>query len=222
MTSSRTWGEFFDPHCGARRKMAALPLPVAILDDLICGNRKWGHPRWRPEAEGPPFCAARRNGGRKTRPILLKAPYYQSSIRRIHPRMMDSPHKWPVVRKAFPRHGVIAWTIISKWGWWLLLICNVAFYCTTQWHACIKLWLAAFIRHFHNVFLATHVVTVLCYINASIDTHLNTLRSDDQNGSHLTGSFCISGFFRENHMPRVMRNFDSLWRCHEAAIELRF
>ena len=37
------------------RKMAPLPLPVAILDDLICGNRKWGHPRWRPEAEGPPF-----------------------------------------------------------------------------------------------------------------------------------------------------------------------
>ena len=48
--------------------MAALPLPVAILDDLISGSRKWGHPRWRPEAEGPPFCAARRNGGRKTRP----------------------------------------------------------------------------------------------------------------------------------------------------------
>ena len=48
--------------------MAALPLPVAILDDLISGSRKWGHPRWRPEAEGPPFCAARRNGDRKTRP----------------------------------------------------------------------------------------------------------------------------------------------------------
>ena len=53
--------------------MAALPLPVAILDGAnelkdVCGSRKWGHPRWRPEAEGPPFCAARRNGGRKTRP----------------------------------------------------------------------------------------------------------------------------------------------------------
>ena len=37
--------------------MAVLPLPVAILDDLIPGteNREWGHPRWRPEAEGPQF-----------------------------------------------------------------------------------------------------------------------------------------------------------------------
>ena len=48
--------------------MAALPLPVAILDDLISGSRKWGHPRWRPEAEGPPFCAARRNGVEKLAP----------------------------------------------------------------------------------------------------------------------------------------------------------
>ena len=48
--------------------MAALPLPVAILDDLISGTRRWGHPRWRPEAEGPPFCTAHRNRDRKTRP----------------------------------------------------------------------------------------------------------------------------------------------------------
>ena len=46
--------------------MAALPLPVAILDDLICGNRKWGHPRWRPEAEGPPSCATATIGIEKT------------------------------------------------------------------------------------------------------------------------------------------------------------
>ena len=71
MTSSRTWGAFFDPHWGVRRKMAALPLPVAILGDLICGNRKWGHPRWPPEAEGPPFSSSLLNGDRKTRPILL-------------------------------------------------------------------------------------------------------------------------------------------------------
>ena len=43
-----------------RRKMAALPLPAAILDDLIpgTGNWEWGHPRWRPEAERPPSCAS--------------------------------------------------------------------------------------------------------------------------------------------------------------------
>ena len=52
------------------RKMAALPLPVAILDDLISGSRsrKWGHPRWRPEAEGPPSCATATIGIEKRAP----------------------------------------------------------------------------------------------------------------------------------------------------------
>ena len=48
-------GRDFRPLVRWRWKMAALPLPVALLVDLICGSRKWGHPRWRPEAEGPPF-----------------------------------------------------------------------------------------------------------------------------------------------------------------------
>ena len=48
--------------------MAALPLPAAILDDLISGSRKWGHPRWRPEAEGPPFCATATTGIEKSTP----------------------------------------------------------------------------------------------------------------------------------------------------------
>ena len=29
-------------------------------------NRKWSHPRWRPEAEGPPSCAAAAMGVEKT------------------------------------------------------------------------------------------------------------------------------------------------------------
>ena len=49
-------------------KMAALPLPVAILDDLISGSRKWGHPRWRPEAEGPPFSTSTSLGIEKRAP----------------------------------------------------------------------------------------------------------------------------------------------------------
>ena len=43
-----------------RWKMAALPLPVAILDDLICGNRA-------------AIFHLHLNGDRKTRPILLVA-----------------------------------------------------------------------------------------------------------------------------------------------------
>ena len=38
MTSTKTWGGLFDPYRGVRSKMAALPLPAAILDDLICGT----------------------------------------------------------------------------------------------------------------------------------------------------------------------------------------
>ena len=48
--------------------MAALPLPVAILDDLISGSCKWGHPRWRPEAEGPPFSTSTSLGIEKSTP----------------------------------------------------------------------------------------------------------------------------------------------------------
>ena len=65
-------GRFFRPLLWRWRKMAALPLPVAILDDLICGNRKWGHPRWRPEAEGPPSCATATIGIEKTALYYLR------------------------------------------------------------------------------------------------------------------------------------------------------
>ena len=61
-------GRFFRSLLWRWRKMAALPLPVAILDDLISGSRKWGHPRWRPEAEGPPSCATATIGIEKTAP----------------------------------------------------------------------------------------------------------------------------------------------------------
>ena len=52
--------------------MAALPLPATILDDLIpgTGNREWGHPRWRPEAEGRPFSTTTTMGVEKAAPGL--------------------------------------------------------------------------------------------------------------------------------------------------------
>ena len=34
----------------------------------FAGNRKWGHPRWRPEAEGPPFSSASAIGIEKRAP----------------------------------------------------------------------------------------------------------------------------------------------------------
>ena len=66
--SASSIGYFFRPPLWRWRKMAALPLPAAILDDLISGSRKWGHPRWRPEAEGPPFCATATTGIEKSTP----------------------------------------------------------------------------------------------------------------------------------------------------------
>ena len=67
-TSDSSIGRVFRSPLRRRRKMAALPLPVAILDDLISCSRKWGHPRWRPEAEGPPSCAAAAIGIEKRAP----------------------------------------------------------------------------------------------------------------------------------------------------------
>ena len=61
-------GQVFRSPLRWRWKMAALPLPVAILDDLICGSRKWGHPRWRLEAEGPPFSTSTSMGVEKPAP----------------------------------------------------------------------------------------------------------------------------------------------------------
>ena len=65
-------GRVFRPLLRRRRKMAALPLPAAILDDLIPSFRfrEWGHPRWRPEAEGPPSCASASIGVEKRAPSL--------------------------------------------------------------------------------------------------------------------------------------------------------
>ena len=55
MTSSRTWGEFFDLHCGGGTRWRPFRFRPP---SWMTSNRKWGHPRWRPEAEGPPSCAA--------------------------------------------------------------------------------------------------------------------------------------------------------------------
>ena len=63
-------GRVFRPPLWRWWKMAVLPLPAAILDDLIPGTRKWGHPRWRPEAEGPPFSTTTTMGVEKLSPGL--------------------------------------------------------------------------------------------------------------------------------------------------------
>ena len=96
-------GRVFRPLLRRRRKMAALPLPVAILDDL---NRKWGHPRWRPEAEGPPSCAAAAIGVEK--PAL----YY------LYSRVKDIwiPSNLYIYKQAhqIPKQSIEAWCLVEN------------------------------------------------------------------------------------------------------------
>ena len=122
-------GRVFRPLLRRRRKMAALPLPVAILDDLICGSEM----RSSKMATGSGRAAIlrrRRNRDRKTRPILLASQitslmiFYssvysgadqrikQSSasmafVRGIHRWPVNSLHKWSVTLKMFPSYDVI-------------------------------------------------------------------------------------------------------------------
>ena len=118
--------------------MAALPLPVAILDDLISGSRKWGHPRWRPEAEGPPFSSTLHNRARKTRPRswmtsfpappswiqdgdggndvwrTSRRPWRRSTDVCPHPWVMPSCRSLTLLR--FKKHLIVSLTqALSKW-----------------------------------------------------------------------------------------------------------
>ena len=49
LTSSKTWGEQMAPHWGGGGKMAAVPLPAAILDDPISVSR--GVTSWTPGSD---------------------------------------------------------------------------------------------------------------------------------------------------------------------------
>ena len=63
MTSSKTWGGFLDPHWGRGGKWRPFRFRSP---SWMTSFRKWGHPRWRPEAEGPPFSTSTSMGVQKT------------------------------------------------------------------------------------------------------------------------------------------------------------
>ena len=64
-------GRVFRPPLRWRWKMAALPLPVAILDDLICGKPEMRSSKMATGSGGAAIFHLHLHGGRKTRPILL-------------------------------------------------------------------------------------------------------------------------------------------------------
>ena len=67
MTSTKTWGGLFGPHWGGGaiwRPFRFWP-PSWMTSFPGPENWEWGHPRWRPEAEGPPYCASASMGTEK-------------------------------------------------------------------------------------------------------------------------------------------------------------
>ena len=65
ITSTRTWGEFFDSYCGGGGKLQPFSFRPPSWMTSFLGNRKWGLPRWRPEAERPPFSTTTKMGVEK-------------------------------------------------------------------------------------------------------------------------------------------------------------
>ena len=59
----------------------------------------------------------------------IKAPCYWRLVRGTNRWLMDSPHKGPVIRKAFPSHGVIMSTLFRfsmqrKLRYWIIHTCK--------------------------------------------------------------------------------------------------
>ena len=75
MTSNRTWGELFEPYCGGGGKWRPFRFRPPSWMTSFLGNQKLGHPRRRPEAEGPPFTTTTERGSKSspyTTDFLLK------------------------------------------------------------------------------------------------------------------------------------------------------
>ena len=121
-------GRVFRPPLRWRWKMAALPLPVAILDDFISGSRKWGHPRWRPEAEGPPFSTSTSMGVETPAPgpgwrhhlgsKMATAEMMSGGCRDAHEDVLQTsaPSMSPVEVWLYWKHLIVSLTqALSKW-----------------------------------------------------------------------------------------------------------
>ena len=126
---SSSIGRTFRSLLRRRRKMAALPLPAAISDDLIPSFRfrEWGHPRWRPEAEGPPSCASASIGIEKYSPALgwrqfrrrhlgikMAAPHVTSGGRRDSPKSSEKGRPSPITSRRCLK--LFFYFLISIWS----------------------------------------------------------------------------------------------------------
>ena len=89
-------GRVFRPLLRRRRKMAALPLPVAILDDLISGFPQMRSSKMATGSGRAAILRRRRNRGRKTRPILLARRRLPFLCSRAHKGCKFSPETWVI------------------------------------------------------------------------------------------------------------------------------
>ena len=78
MTSTKTWGGLFGPHWGGGAIWRPFRFHPPSWMTSFPGpeNWEWGHPRWRPEAEGPPYCASASMGIEKA--ALYYSQWYQT------------------------------------------------------------------------------------------------------------------------------------------------
>ena len=100
MTSTKTWGGLFGPHWGGGaiwRPFRFRP-PSWMTSFPGPENWEWGHPRWRPDAEGPPYCASASMGIEKAALYYCDLCYWPF-VGGIHQWPVDFPHKGPVMGK---------------------------------------------------------------------------------------------------------------------------
>ena len=97
MTSTKTWGGLFGPHWGGGaiwRPFRFRP-PSWMTSFPGPENWEWGHPRWRPEAEGPPYCASASMGTEKA------ALYYSRNTKDGFVALKYSPQNIPIDQHSF-------------------------------------------------------------------------------------------------------------------------
>ena len=100
--------------------MTSFPVS-AILDEVtstgsdLTGNGKWGHPRWWPEAERPPFSTIHHHGVPKTHPVFWMTSVGRSDSLKTSYRRLPPHHD-----SSRPGHTCFS-EILWNTFWWRLI-----------------------------------------------------------------------------------------------------
>ena len=106
----------------------------AILDEVtstgsdLTGNGKWGHPRWWPEAERPPFSTIHHHGVPKTHPVFWMTSVGRSDSLKTSYRRLPPPWLITTWSHMFFRDTLKYLLMMSDsffWGFWKHLIVSL-------------------------------------------------------------------------------------------------